>query len=133
VIKKRPEDHTTMNIRNLSDDEIKIIHECLRASAYGPFFIDNGAKDNPFWEIHSIFGLTMDELRKIADALPHIDMEKEDVRLAINNSINNLHGYPHNCTDEVWSSYISTSKKELYDIFVKWKGKNVKSYLDGME
>jgi hypothetical protein len=73
VRKKQLEDQAIMNIRNLSDDGIKIIHECLRASAYGLFFIDISAKDNPFWEIHSIFGLTIDELRKIADALPHID------------------------------------------------------------
>lgn len=92
----QPENHAIMNIRNLSNDEIKIIHECLIASAYGPFFTDNSAKDNPFWEIHFIFELAMDELLKIADALPQIDMEAEDVKLAINNSINNLLGYPHN-------------------------------------
>lgn len=122
-----------MPIENLSDDEIRIIHECIKASAYGPFFIYTGAKDNPFWEIHSIFGLTMGELREIADALPNIDMEKEDVKLAINNSINNLLGYPHNCSDEIWSNYISVSKKELFDILVKWKGKTVKSYFDSLE
>jgi hypothetical protein len=60
-------------------------------------------------------------------------MQNDDVELPINNSINNLLGYPHNCTDDVWSSYISVKKKELYDIFAKRKGKKVKSYFDGME
>ena len=118
--------------QNLSDDEIKVIRECINAAAYGPFFIDKEAKDNPYWEIHSIFGLTIDELRRIADAFPNLDLEDENVRLAINNSINNLIGYPHGCSDEVWSKYISVSEDELRKIFFKWKGGKVKNYFGGL-
>jgi len=63
--------------KKLSDGEIKIIRECLKAAAYGPFFKDEGAKDNPFWEISTIFGLEIEELRQIADAFPDVDMENE--------------------------------------------------------
>ena len=121
-----------MTNENLSDDEIKVIKECINAAAYGPFFIDEGAKDNPYWEIHSLFGLTIDELRKIADALPNLDLEDENVNLAINNSINNLLGYPHGCSDEVWSKYISVSKDELRKIFYKWKGEKAQNYFEGL-
>jgi hypothetical protein len=118
--------------QNLSDDEIKVIKECIKAAAYGPFFIDDGAKDDPYWEIHSLFGLTIHELRKIADALPNLDVYDENVNLAINNSINNLLGYPHGCSDEVWSKYISVSKNELSRIYIKWKGEKGKNYFEGL-
>ena len=121
-----------MTKEDLSDDEIKVIKECIKAAAYGPFFIDEEAKDNPYWEIHSMFGLMIDELRRIADAFPDLDLEDENVRLAINNSINNLLGYPHGCSDEVWSKYISVSEDELRKIFFKWKGGKVKNYFDGL-
>ena len=35
-----------MSGQNLSADEIKVIKECIKAAAYGPFFIDEEAKDN---------------------------------------------------------------------------------------
>jgi hypothetical protein len=121
-----------MSKQNLSDDEIKVIKECIKAAAYGPFFKDDGAKDDPYWEIHSLFGLTIDELRKIADALPNLDLEDENVNLVINNSMNNLLGYPHGCSDEVWSKYISVSKNELSKIYLKLRGEEVKNYFDGL-
>ena len=108
----------------LSNDEKNIIKECLTASAYGPFFISKNAKSDPFCEIHSLFGLKMDELRKIADKFPEVDLEDEEVRLAINNSICNLIGYPHNRSGETWFKYISVSKEELNQLFKKWR--NVK-------
>jgi len=119
--------------RSLSDDDIKVIKECIKAAAYGPFFIDDVAKGDPYWEIHSLFGLTIDELRKIADALPNLDLEDENVNLAINNSINNLLGYPHGCSDEVWSKYISVSEDELRKIFLKWRCGKAKNYFEGLK
>jgi hypothetical protein len=118
---------------NLSDDETKVLKECIKAAAYGPFFVDDGAKDDPYWEIRSLFGLTIEELRKIADTLPNLDLEDENVDLAINNSINNLLGYPHGCSDEVWSKYISVSEDELRRIFFKWRGGKVKNYFEGLK
>jgi hypothetical protein len=121
-----------MSKQNLSDDEMGVIKECIKAAAYGPFFVDDGAKDDPYWEIHSLFGLTIDELRKIADTLPNLDLEDENVNLAIDNSINNLLGYPHGCSDEVWSKYISVSKNTLSNIYLKWRGEKVKNYFEGL-
>ncbi len=112
----------------LSDDEIKVIKECVKAAAYGPFFIDEGAKDDPYWEIHPLFGSTIDELRQVADAFPNLDLENEKVELAINNSINHLLGYPHGCSEEVWKKYISVSKNELERIYLKWTGDKETNY-----
>jgi hypothetical protein len=116
----------------LSNEEIKVVQECLKAAAYGPFFIDKDSKFGPFWEIHSIFGLTMEELRAIADNFPNVDMNAEDVKLAINNSFNNLLGYPHGCSEETWSKYISVTKKELYRLFAKWRNDKSQNYFEGM-
>jgi hypothetical protein len=121
-----------MSGQNLSDDEIKVIKECIKAAAYGPFFIDDGAKDDPYWEIHPLFGLTIDELRNIADALPNLDLGNEKVKLAINNSINHLLGYPHGCSEEVWKKYISVSKNELEKIYLKWTVKKQTNYFEGI-
>ena len=118
--------------QNLSVDEIKVIKECIKAAAYGPFFIDEGAKDDPYWEIHPLFGLTIDELRNIADAFPNLDLDNENVELAINNSINHLLGYPHGCSEEVWEKYISVSKNELEKIYLKWTGGKGKTYFEGL-
>ncbi len=121
-----------MNIIELSSEEIKVIQECLKAAAYGPFFIKNNPKYSPFVEIHSIFGLSMERLRAIADNFPNDDMNPDDVKLAINNSFNNLLGYPHRCSNEIWSKYISISKKELSNFFEKWRNVRVENYFKGM-
>ena len=118
--------------QNLSDEELKVIKECVKAAAYGPFFIDQEAKDDPYWEIHPLFGLTIDELRTIADTFPHLDLDDEKVKLAINNSINHLLGYPHSCSEEVWKKYISVSEDELERIYLKWTGEKEANYFKGI-
>jgi hypothetical protein len=121
-----------MSKQNLSDDDIKVIKECIKAAAYGPFFIDDRAKDDPYWKIHPLFGLTIDELRNIADTFPHLDLDDEKVELAINNSINHLLGYPHGCSEEVWGKYISVSEDELERIYLKLTGEKETNYFKGL-
>jgi len=43
--------------------------------------------------------------------------------LAVNNTINNLLGYPTENKQEIWPSFISVSGMELARIFDKWKGR----------
>jgi|SRR3989338_1583981 len=101
----------------------KIIRECLQAAAYGPFFVSKNT-DDPYWEIHTIFGLEIYELRGIADKYPNVDQHAESVKTAINNSFNNLLGYPHHCTEKEWNEYLSVSPDELKIIFEKWRKEN---------
>ena len=96
----------------MNEEHIKLIGECLRASAYGPFFKDEHA-DDPYWEIHTLFGISISELRNVSDKWPNVDLHDEDVVLAIRNSINNLHGYPHHCTQKEWAEHLSISRDEL--------------------
>ena len=105
----------------LSGQEMSVSCECLKAAAYGPFFIDESA-DDPYWEIHALFGLSINELREIADSCPNIDMHNENIKLAINNSFNNLLGYPHGSDEPTWSKYISIPPEEVDRIFKKWRG-----------
>ena len=59
-------------------------------------------------------------------------LDDEKVKLAISNSINNLLGYPHGCSEEVWSQYISVSEDELGKIFLKWTAGKGKTYFEGL-
>jgi len=95
----------------------------LHATATGPFF--------PDWEFHTLFGLERSDVKAIVDAWPAIDDASENVSLAINNSMNNLLGYPHGC-DREWLTYISVSPEEVARIFKKWRGERVPNYFEGL-
>jgi hypothetical protein len=48
---------------------------------------------------------------------------------AINNSFNNLLGYPTRNKQELWPKFISVRGIELARIFDKWKGKSPTRFL----
>lgn len=96
----------------LSEDEKRVILECLKAAAEGPFF--------PDWEFHTLFGLERNEMAEIVAAWPRIDWSLEKVIVAMNNSMNNLLGYPHGCEEE-WARYISVTAEEVARVFSKWR------------
>ncbi|MFP2958974.1 hypothetical protein ACLEPN_14290 [Myxococcus sp. 1LA] len=92
------------------DDE-KIIKECLRAAVDGPFF--------PDWEFPLLFGLTRAEVAAILASWPECDAP-EDQWHAINNTLNNLLGYPHREWAH-WPRYISASPEEVHAVFKRWR------------
>ena len=104
-----------MTLDKLTTKERNIIGECLKAAVEGPFFQN--------WEFHSLFGIDRGEVAAIVKAWPNIDESNETVRLAINNSIANLIGYPHGKQSE-WKKYISATPQEALAIFRKWKSDN---------
>lgn len=108
-----------MSLKNLDSQEREVVRECLRASVQGPFF--------PEWEFQTIFGLTRDEVRAIFYAWPQLNESDESVVRAINNSFNNLLGYPARNKQELWQNYISVSPIELARIFDKWKGRPLRT------
>ncbi|MFH1746772.1 MAG: hypothetical protein ABIG44_06970 [Planctomycetota bacterium] len=112
-----------MVLADLTPAERGVVWECLRAAAHGPFF--------PDCEFQTIFGLERSEVAAIADDAPNIDDTIEDVSLAINNSMNNLLGYPHR-QEQVWAEWISVSGDEVARIFVKWRGNRPENYFDGL-
>jgi hypothetical protein len=100
------------NMGFLDKQDLKIIGECLNAVARGPFL--------PPREFHTLMGLNPKELLDIVDLWPNVDIASEQVQLAVNNSMNNLLGYPHHCED-VWPQYLSVPALEVARIFEKFR------------
>jgi hypothetical protein len=69
-----------MHFERLSKRESDTIKEVLHAAADGPFF--------PDWEFQTIFGITRERVRRIADEWPLPNAPPGDVVLAVNNSLN---------------------------------------------
>jgi len=111
-----------VNLERLEPSERDLIGQCLRASATGPFF--------PDWEFSTLFGLERIELCAIADVWPGVG-NRELTELAINNSLNNLVGYPHGC-DGIWSQWISAPPRELLRLLSKLRGAPPASYFDAL-
>jgi hypothetical protein len=103
------------SLANLDEKERQIVGECLRAAVEGPFF--------PEWEFSTIFGLERDEVRSILSAWPDVDESDDCVVRAINNSMNNILGYPARNKAEEWPKYISATPMEVARIMDKWKGR----------
>lgn len=118
-----------MKFDELKKEDIEIIKKCLHAAAYGPFFIDQDAKDDPFWEIGTLFGLEMKELREIADSFPECKADVKEVDRAVSNSINHLLGYPHKASQDVWDRYIPISADELEKLLDRITGKSGGNYI----
>ncbi len=96
-----------MALFKLTETEQKIVFDCLKASADGPFF--------PEWEFGLLFGITREELRLVISQWPLLNDGDETVVLAVKNALGNLVGYPHG-REEVWSDYISVSEDEVIRI-----------------
>lgn len=102
----------------LTEKEQKIVAACLRAAADGPFF--------PDWEFQTLFGITRQEVKAIADRYPDVDEDDDEIAgsndswLAINNTFANLLGYPHR-QEAAWNSWIDVSPVEVEKIFKKWR------------
>ena len=97
-----------------------VIGECLNAAANGPFFVDKGAKDNPYWEYQTLLGFTVEEVREISKQWPNVDFTDDYVSELIASCFANLLGYPHNC-DKYWPDYISVSSSQLKEHAISWR------------
>lgn len=104
-----------MNFEKLTPDEQNVIYQCLKATVEGPFF--------PDWEFSILFGLKRDEVAELVKVWSNVDHTSKLVQVAINNSLNNLLGYPHKRFD-IWNDYISVSPSELADLFRKYRDDN---------
>jgi hypothetical protein len=101
-----------MVLDELTVAEREVVRECLKASVEGPFF--------PDWEFGVLFGVERERARKVLKAWPNVSEEEEVVSLVLNNAMNNLLGYPHEC-ENVWHEHISVSPSEVARIFKKWR------------
>jgi hypothetical protein len=104
-----------MSLSRFNEVDRQVILECVRAAVAGPFF--------PRWEFYALFGLEHEELADIAFAEGPLDDSRDDVRLAIGGTLNNLTGYPHRKGRDVWDRYISASPEEVLRITEQWFAK----------
>jgi hypothetical protein len=104
-----------MPLTTLDEREREVVRECLRAAVEGPFF--------PDWEFETLFGLDREEVKHVLLSWPSLNEADESTALAINNSMNNLLGYPIGEGQDAWPRFISVSRAELARIFDKWRGK----------
>ena len=110
-----------MNFSEYSDRDRSILGQALRAAADGPFF--------PDCEFHTLFGLQRSEVRGIADAWPELVASSAETDRALNNSLNNLLGYPHG-QNAVWSQWISVDRQQLHELYARLRGRSDESYFD---
>ncbi|MGJ4789500.1 hypothetical protein [Leptospira koniambonensis] len=85
----------------------------LAAASSGPFFDHDE-------EFSTIFGLHRFEVAEIANNWSMQIKDPETTVTAVNNSFNNLLGYPHGMDDQR-SGWISMSQGELQTVFQEWK------------
>jgi len=98
----------------LTQRQIDIIGEALRAAAYGPFF--------PETEYSAIFGIEKEEVALVAEEWPVVVKATEIKSIAVNGALNNLTGYPIKEKHyEVWSDYLSVDRAELLKVFNAWR------------
>jgi hypothetical protein len=110
-----------MDLHRISDSDKAIVGQALRAAAHGPFFPDS--------EFDTIFGLSRNEVRVIANAWPNVEPNRTDVAVAVNNSLNNLLGYPLD-EAEAWNRWISVSPSQLDELFCRLRNSARESYFD---
>ena len=98
----------------LNSEQIRVVGECLRAAAYGPFFPDG--------EFPAIFGLSRSQVAAVAEEWPVVLDAAEHTDHAIHNTFNNLIGYPIKKDKmEEWDSFISIDRAQLAKLFRIWQ------------
>lgn len=97
---------------HFSDADLRTVRECLQAAAHGPFF--------PDWEFHTLFGLTRGQFVDVAESWPNLDFTDRNSRLALNNAVGNLLGYPHG-RERQWPDFISLTPEELGRWWDTWR------------
>jgi len=97
----------------LNDAERNLVRQCLNAAVAGPFF--------PDWEFRTLFGIERRDVAEVLERWPDLDDARQVDALAINNSLNNLWGYPHRLEDH-WSEFIDAPRNEVLRVFMKWRG-----------
>ncbi len=101
-----------MAFAHCDENEKNIIKKCLEAGVKGPFFED--------WEFSSLIGVERKKVEEILLRWPNVYENDEMEKLAINNLIGNLLGYPHGMKEEL-IEILSCSLEDLKIVFEKWK------------
>lgn len=104
----------TMNfeiiMQQMSHDEMQLIGECLSAIVDGSFI--------PEWEFQTIMGLNREQVAEIAAQWPSYEPNGKTYS-AVNNTLNNLRGYPHGKEQEL-RDRLSVTPDKFEKLCEKW-------------
>ncbi len=104
-----------MSIKHLSQVEVAIIGECLKAASSGPFL-----RQGQFFD-EEVLGFNLDELLDVSSKWPQVFLDNK-----INSVVNNVlaafmpDGYPLYKRED-WDKWISASPAEVDEILAKWR------------
>jgi len=104
---------------DISKELEAVIGECLNASAIGPFFVDNGAQNNPYWEFYALLGFSQEEVEEVSRQWPNVDISDDFISGLVSSCFVNLLGYPHRC-EKYWLEYFSVSREQLAEFGDLW-------------
>jgi len=89
-----------------------VIERCLRAAVEGPYF--------PDWEFHALFGFAHEGVRAVprmassASAVPDgYESAAAAQRVAVNNAMNNLLGYPYGVRGQAFTDAVGASEGDV--------------------
>jgi hypothetical protein len=99
-------------LEHCTNEDRRIIAECLAASVEGPFFSE--------WEFSSLFGMDRRDVVRVKMRWPNVDNVDEKVALAVNNALGNLVGYPHG-EEKQWSQFISVTPERVLEVLKRWQ------------
>ncbi len=94
----------------LSEYDVDVVRQCLRAAVDGKFF--------PDWEFETLFGVDRETVRIVSRQWPKITIPEEDFSAAVIGSLNNILGYPHG-NESNWDKYISAPPGKVKEILDK--------------
>ena len=89
-----------------------LIGGCLNAAAFDPFF--------PDWEFHTLFGLDRSDVVAVATEWPMPIKKDAIVKLAVQNTLNNLSGYPTRQNADVWDDFVSVDRDQIRPLLERW-------------
>jgi hypothetical protein len=101
-----------MALAKMSASDRRVIFECLKASARGPFFSDT--------DLSILLGLTRQDLLGLVARIPRIDDSEPEVRRAIAHALVDLVAYPHGKMAD-WGAWISVSPATVEQVYSRWQ------------
>lgn len=99
-----------MNLNSLSKNDLEVIKNCLTFSEDERVF--------PEWEFETLFGISRELFSAISREWPAVDLENQNVEIAIIGCLNNILGYL-NMSDKDWKKNFSFNHDELLKILRK--------------
>lgn len=113
-----------MPLGDLGNGDRRVVRLCMECVADGDVILHDE-------EFETVMGIDLTTLRAVLERWPTVDEADPDVRLAVNNSLNNLLGYPH-AFQACWDERIPVTRSEVRRALSLWRGDAPTSYFDGL-